>query len=129
MGMLPAESGWWLPEEYGIMLRKLLEGSEEEEVQVLNAVQLYCSSLGFPSGLLEKLFTILHSSELVDKYSFVAWEDCGEDVAGKCTALIQCSSFLAQRKEEIQVEQEEEQTGEDEAEEDVDIGVWRPLKR
>jgi hypothetical protein len=130
MGMLPAESGWWLPEEYGIMLRKLLEGSEEEEVQVLNAVQLYCSSLGFPSGLLEKLFTILHSSGLVDKYSFVAWEDSGEEVAGKCTALIQCNSFLAPRKEEIRIEQEEEeQVEEDEGEEDVDIGVWRPLKR
>jgi hypothetical protein len=130
-GMLPAESGWWRPGEYGTTLRKLLNGGEEEEVQVLNAVQLYCSSLSFPSGLLEKLFTILHSSGLVDKYSFVAWEDSDEEVVGKCTALIQCTSFLAQRKTEIQIEEEEEQ---DEAEEDVgdedeDIGVWRPLKR
>jgi len=67
----------------------------------------------------------------VDKYSFVAWEDSDEEVVGKRTALIQCTSFLAQRKTEIQIEEEEEQ---DEAEEDVggedeDLGVWRPLKR
>ena len=111
------------------MLKKLLNSSEAEEVKALQEVQLYCHSLGFPKDLLVKHFTALHSSRLVDKYSFVAWEDSEEGVDhGKCTALVQCTSFLALRKTEIRIEEEEdEEEGEAECD-DGEIGVYRPYR-
>jgi hypothetical protein len=95
---------WCGKQEYGPALVYLLAGDIKKQLLVLLEVQKYCHSLKFPKvdvkgekrNLVELIFQVLFSSEVVEHAGFMAWSDDNdyEDVPGKQSAIIQTTNFM-----------------------------------
>jgi hypothetical protein len=120
-------SNWWTDAEYGEALKKLLAGSQKKEVAALYSVQIYCAEKKFPKvkvngvtkKVIESLFGILLSNELIDGESFLAWteDDEGEDSLGRLDAIVQTTALVNSIREALVMEDSEE---EEEEEEEID---------
>lgn len=95
---------WCGKQEYGPALASLLGVDIKKQFLVLLEVQKYCNSLKFPKieikgekrNLIEIIFQVLFSAEIIDHAGFMAWSDDSDydDVPGKQSAIIQTTNFM-----------------------------------
>lgn len=126
-------SKWWVKEEYGEALQGLLAGSIPAQVDALYAVQAYCHAKKFPKvevkgkqvKVIEVLFNLLLTSNIVEPDAFVAWadDDNAAEVGGRVDAIVQTTSFV-QSIRDLDV-----QEFDDEAEDDEEIDAPREYVR
>ena len=108
-----ASSKWWTKDQFGSALSGLLEGRFSAQVAALYIVQGYCERHKFPASvggksgkLIEQLFNILLSAQVIEPEGFFAWADdeAGADSPGRLEAVVQTSGFLLKLKELLQDE-------------------------
>lgn len=99
-----------LIEKFKSMLASYIHTSIDLQLVAIYAVQTYCHSLGFPKGLLLRMFMNLYDFEVIDEDAFLKWkEDINEQYPGKGKALFQVNQWLTW------LEQAESESSEDES--------------
>jgi len=90
------DCSWAKPSEYGKALHELTKDDITKQVEILWAIQEYCSILGFPktkSGgefLIDELFKCMYEFCLVSPNAFFAWSnDNTSRPIGKTSAVVQ----------------------------------------
>jgi hypothetical protein len=71
------------------------ELKQQQQLQILYEVQLFCHEQGFPKGLLPKIFQDVYEEDIVMEEIFTSWVDStDESTPSKGKAVMQANPFL-----------------------------------
>jgi hypothetical protein len=98
----PLSTAWCRKSEYGSAIAMLVSGNKKAQIRALNEIQLHCNKLKFPKvdtksgarGLIEILFELCYTQEVIDYEGFVAWSEDNAEVPGKINAIVQTTNFI-----------------------------------
>lgn len=101
----PKSAKWATPSEFGAALAHLVKNNTRAQVELLYEVQAHCHAIKFPKielkgkqhKLIDVLFRLLYSHEIIDSAGFSAWADDDNDanVPGKTDAIVHTTEFIA----------------------------------
>ena len=124
---------WFKKDQYGDVLVALVAGSVPSQVAVLFSVQEYCFERKFPKveidgktrKLIELLFTLLLTSNIVDPEGYIAWidDDDAADMPGRTDAVVQIGPFIQTVRESLIDEFDEEEDEEIDAPRECIVNV------
>ena len=109
------ECTWAEQSNYGAALASLVGDNSDAMIEVLFAIQRFCSDIGFPKinneGLVQSMFRNMYKFDLADEDAFAEWKD-DESVKreeGKGKAIIQTMDWFNWLEEDEQSEEESDE--------------------
>lgn len=108
---------WCTKSEYGQALATLNKGNAMKQLFCLYEVQKYCDGLKFPKievkgeklNLIEVMFQVMYTNEVVDNDGFGLWsDDDNDEIPGKLNAVVQTTNFISMLNEVDEDEENEE---------------------
>jgi hypothetical protein len=116
----PLSIKWTSKAEYGAVLKQLIAGDIKAQTATLFAIQAHYNAHKFPkidvkgkaTGIIEVVFKLLYSADIVEHAGLQAWADDDNEENGKLTAVVQTTSFF------LLLNEEEDGDGEEEEEEE-----------
>ena len=108
---------WCSKEKYGEALKLLVAENDKEQMKVINEIVKFCNTIDFPkievkSGtrpLIEVLFQLLYSLEILDPSGFNMWwdDEDEEETPGRGRSILQTTNFMTWLNE-VEVDEDEE---------------------
>lgn len=97
-------------EKYNNILQRFLHEKIQLQVTAIYSLQLFCHGLGFPKGMLLRIFMQLYDDEVIEEEAFLKWkEEVNDQYPGKGKALFQVNQWLTWLEE---AEEESDEEGE-----------------
>ena len=113
----PLSTAWCTRSEYGSAIAILVSGNSKAQIRALNEIQLHCNKLMFPKvdarGLIEILFELCYTQEVIEYEGFIAWSEDNAEVPGKINAIVQTTNFIRLLSEHDFDDDENENEGEE----------------
>eukprot|EP00095_Tigriopus_kingsejongensis_P002292 snap_masked-scaffold400_size182785-processed-gene-0.10 protein:Tk02292 transcript:snap_masked-scaffold400_size182785-processed-gene-0.10-mRNA-1 annotation:"eukaryotic translation initiation factor 4 gamma 2" len=104
-----AESEKELLGSFRPVLQPYVRDNPKLQLHAVYALQLFCHQLGFPKGMLLRLFVNFYELDIMDEHAFLQWkEDVNETYSGKGKALFQVNQWLTWLEEAESEEEEDE---------------------
>eukprot|EP00742_Colponemidia_sp_Colp-10_P003244 GILJ01003454.1.p1 GENE.GILJ01003454.1~~GILJ01003454.1.p1 ORF type:complete len:871 (-),score=163.96 GILJ01003454.1:2061-4673(-) len=99
--------------QYRDLLRRFVSPTVAHQLQCLFEIQNVCYEVGFPKGLIKRLFNLFYEHDIVLEDAIEEWkEDTRDKTPGKVEAVIQLNEWLNWLKE---AEEEDDEDAENDA--------------